>query len=264
MQPQPSPSAGWCRVWLANCSAGRHFYKLLQRQIPLFRQISASESNMESIATWEKPLLQRSSGWWVAAGGAGDHVGCQPGQTWQLWRCLPSVVRDGRAARRDGCGKPAASGCLRRSWLWNGNVCEESSQALQSAVTWSCLWRPAKPISAGWMLHLSKLQAHFAFRVLTVTSRSHSEQHSSQHFLLPRYSGAFHYSPCRTSLNRSAFLQFISQTPRYTLILSFLIFAYPPCFEWYLNRGLFLKARTDLHVWLCQELLMKIPTSMGE
>ena len=65
----------------------------------------------------------------------------------------------GRAARHDGCEKLAASGCWQGSWLRNGNVCKESSHASQSAAARLWLWRPAKLMLAGWMLHLSKSSA---------------------------------------------------------------------------------------------------------
>lgn len=277
------PSTGWCRVWLDGCSAGSHFYEFLQRQIPLWRRSpvpafrQTSESDVESNVTWEKPWgapgpkrLRVAGGsrrsWWpCSCQGDAGHIGCQPGHMvippWCASREAglqgTKVVKNlsPLAAGREVGFKivtPARRVQTLHEVLPPGRSCgaQQSPTRLDgcSSVKEQCCW-------------LALLLGFYRWPPYPI-----AKQHSSQDFLLPCYSGAFHYSPCRTltSLNLSRFLQFISQTPRYTLILSFSIFAYPPWFEWYLNRGLLLKARTDLHVWLHQELLMKIPTSMGE
>lgn len=125
---------------------------------------------MESTVTWEKPL---GSPWPKKAQGSGWLQGelvalllprgmlatldASLGDSGSCGNASLVSLRGGRAARRSGgCEELAASGCWQRNQLQNGNVCKESSDASQSAAAWSWLWRPAKPISPGWMLHLSK------------------------------------------------------------------------------------------------------------
>lgn len=276
------PSAGRCRVWPAGCSARIHFYEFLQRQIPLcrqspvpaFKQTSASEGDVESIVAWEKPCPKEAqgSGWLqeelVALLLPGGHwprgmpAWTIPAAAQMLpWRASRAAELHGATAAKNlpplaagrEVGFETATSARRVHTLHKVLPPGHGCGAQQSpSPAGCCIWQRAAPLAC------------VAFRVLTLDPIA--KQYSSQHFLLPCYSDAFHYSPCRTLtlLNLSTFLQFVSQTPCYTLIPSLSIFAYLPWLEWYLNRGLLLKAWTDLHVWLCQELLMKIPTSMGE
>lgn len=70
---------------------------------PVFRLTLASEGDVGSIVTWEKPWEAPAPKRLRVAGGSrrsqapcscqGDtgHIGRQPGQTWQLQQCVPGV-----------------------------------------------------------------------------------------------------------------------------------------------------------------------------
>lgn len=83
--------------------------------------------------------------------------------------------------------------------------------------------------------------------------------------MLPRTEGS---APLPLLLEESSSVSIILSRlvfpPRRPLIPSFQISAHPPGSEQYLRAGWLLKAHGDPRAWLCQELLMKTPASMGE
>lgn len=83
--------------------------------------------------------------------------------------------------------------------------------------------------------------------------------------MLPRTEGS---APLPLQLEESSSISIIL-SPGFPTTLSFnpssfQISAHPPGSEQYLRAGWLLKAHGDPRAWLCQELLMKTPASMGE
>lgn len=121
-----------------------------------------------------------------------------------------ACLQGGRAARHD------KTFCL---WLLAGKLAPKK-QCLQGEFP--CFTKHCHPVAAvvPSKAHLGCLDVvsvkeqcccHLS-QGLTVTSNTTAKQHTSQNFLLPCYTGAFHYSLCRilTLLTLSIFLQFLS------------------------------------------------------
>lgn len=179
------PQAASCRVWLAGCSARIHTYEFLQGRYWFTGRAQSLPSGFGE--HWAKycnsgktaPKRLKAAGgyrrWWpCSCRGDAGHIGCQPRQTWQLYQCLPGVSPGWQGFKAWQNFLPVASG--RKSWLQKISTCKESSHASQSTATQSRLWRPAKPISAAWLLCLSKSSsAGTSLRGLLVTSGYHSK-----------------------------------------------------------------------------------------